>query len=72
MKRRRRERRGRSWQLEIYSSDYITPLPELVDRSIVSCPIDTRRALYSNIVLSGGASLRPVPPFIHSHSFVHL
>jgi len=45
------------FQPEIYSSDYLTPLPELVDRSIVSCPIDTRRALYSNIVLSGGSTM---------------
>ena len=45
------------FQPEIYSSDYVTPLPELVDRSIVSCPIDTRRALYSNIVLSGGSTM---------------
>jgi len=29
----------------------------VVDRSIVSCPIDTRRALYSNIVLSGGSTM---------------
>jgi actin-related protein 3 len=37
--------------------EHVTPLPELVDRSIVSCPIDTRRALYSNIVLSGGSTM---------------
>lgn len=45
------------FQPEIYSSDYITPLPDLVDRCIWSCPIDTRRALYSNIVLSGGSTM---------------
>lgn len=45
------------FQPEIYSSDHITPLPELVDRSIASSPIDTRRALYSNIVLSGGSTI---------------
>ena len=28
------------------------PAPQLVDRCIQSCPIDTRRALYGNIVLS--------------------
>lgn len=43
------------------------PLPDLVDSSIQSCPIDTRRALYNvllfeyhffqNIVLSGGSTL---------------
>jgi len=42
---------------EIYSSDYLTPLPEVVDQSIQSCPIDTRRGLYKNIVLSGGSTM---------------
>jgi actin-related protein 3 len=28
---------------EIYSSDYLTPLPVLVDDTIQSCPIDSRR-----------------------------
>ncbi len=42
---------------EIYSSDFSTPLPEMVDRSIAMSPIDTRRALYKNIVLSGGSTM---------------
>jgi actin-related protein 3 len=42
---------------EIYSSDYLTPLPEVVDAVIQNCPIDTRRPLYQNIVLSGGSSM---------------
>lgn len=42
---------------EIYSSDFTTPLPEVVDRCIQSAPIDTRRALYKNIVLSGGSTM---------------
>jgi len=42
---------------EIYSSDFLTPLPKVVDDSIQSCPIDTRRGLYKNIVLSGGSSM---------------
>ncbi|KAH9331351.1 hypothetical protein KI387_003459, partial [Taxus chinensis] len=42
---------------EIYSSDYTTPLPVVVDRCIQSSPIDTRRALYKNIVLSGGSTM---------------
>ncbi|GAQ82764.1 Actin-related protein Arp2/3 complex subunit Arp3 [Klebsormidium nitens] len=42
---------------EIYSSDFSTPLPEVVDKCIQSSPIDTRRALYNNIVLSGGSTL---------------
>eukprot|EP00887_Chlorella_sp_A99_P007834 scaffold20.g7834.t1 len=32
-------------------------LPALIDSVVQSCPIDTRRALYSNIVLSGGSTL---------------
>lgn len=42
---------------EIYSSDFLTPLPEIVDRAIQSSPIDTRRSLYKNIVLSGGSTM---------------
>ncbi|KAE8710233.1 Actin-related protein 3 [Hibiscus syriacus] len=42
---------------EIYTSDYITPLPALVDKCIQSAPIDTGRALYKNIVLSGGSTM---------------
>lgn len=30
---------------EILSSDFITPLPEVVDKSICACPIDVRRGL---------------------------
>jgi len=42
---------------EIFSSDYLTPLPEAVDNCIQSCPIDTRRGLYKNVVLSGGSTM---------------
>jgi actin-related protein 3 len=42
---------------EIASSDYLTPLPDTVDQVIQSCPIDTRRGLYKNIVLSGGSTM---------------
>lgn len=42
---------------EIFSSDFLTPLPVLVDETIQSCPIDTRRGLYKNIVLSGGSTM---------------
>ena len=42
---------------EIFSSDFITPLPDVVDEAIVKCPIDVRRGLYSNIVLSGGTTM---------------
>jgi len=42
---------------EIYSSDFLTPLPKVVDDTVQSCPIDTRRGLYKNIVLSGGSTM---------------
>ncbi|KAJ2899348.1 uncharacterized protein MKZ38_003277 [Zalerion maritima] len=42
---------------EIYSSDFLTPLPEVVDTVIQTSPIDVRRGLYKNIVLSGGSTL---------------
>ncbi|XP_020551829.1 actin-related protein 3-like [Sesamum indicum] len=42
---------------EIYSSDFSTPLPDLIDKCIQSAPIDTRRALYQNVVLSGGSTM---------------
>jgi len=42
---------------EIMSSDFLTPLPKVVDDTIQTCPIDTRRGLYKNIVLSGGSTM---------------
>jgi actin-related protein 3 len=42
---------------EIFSSQFIIPLPEVVDKAIVKCPLDTRRPLYNNIVLSGGSTM---------------
>lgn len=42
---------------EIYSSDFLTPLPQVVDQVIQNSPIDVRRGLYSNIVLSGGSTM---------------
>ncbi|EEB06226.1 actin-like protein Arp3 [Schizosaccharomyces japonicus yFS275] len=42
---------------EISSSDFLTPLPELVDTVVQNSPIDVRRGLYKNIVLSGGSTL---------------
>lgn len=35
------------------------PLPDLVDLAIQNCPIDNRRVLYSNVVLSGGNTMFP-------------
>ncbi|KMT07613.1 hypothetical protein BVRB_6g147400 [Beta vulgaris subsp. vulgaris] len=42
---------------EIYNTDFTTPLPAVIDKCIQSAPIDTRRALYKNIVLSGGSTM---------------
>lgn len=42
---------------EIFNSDFLTPLPEAVDNTIQSSPIDVRRGLYKNIVLSGGSTM---------------
>lgn len=42
---------------EIFSSDWLVPLPRIVDEVVQSCPIDTRRGLYKNIVLSGGSTM---------------
>ncbi|KAF9357192.1 Arp2/3 complex subunit, actin nucleation center [Mortierella sp. NVP85] len=42
---------------EIASSDYLTPLPDVVDTVVQTSPIDVRRGLYKNIVLSGGSTM---------------
>lgn len=42
---------------EIFSSDFTEPLPEVVDKTIQACPIDTRRPLYNYITLSGGSTM---------------
>jgi len=42
---------------EIFSSDFLVPLPEVIDTMIQSSPIDVRRGLYKNIVLSGGSTM---------------
>jgi actin-related protein 3 len=42
---------------EIFSTDFTVPLPQVVDEAILKCPIDTRRGLYKNIVLSGGSTM---------------
>lgn len=39
---------------EIVSSDFLTPLPQVVDEAILKCPIDSRRGLYKVCSLSVG------------------
>mmetsp|Transcript_9929 Transcript_9929/g.29776 ORF Transcript_9929/g.29776 Transcript_9929/m.29776 type:complete len:413 (-) Transcript_9929:251-1489(-) len=42
---------------EICNPDYTTPLPNVIDATIQASPIDCRRGLYKNIVLSGGSTM---------------
>jgi len=42
---------------EIFSSDFLIPLPNVVDDVIQASPIDVRRGLYKSIVLSGGSTM---------------
>ncbi|CAG0887222.1 unnamed protein product [Cyprideis torosa] len=42
---------------EFANADYVTPISQVVDDVIQNCPIDVRRPLYSNIVLSGGSTM---------------
>jgi hypothetical protein len=42
---------------EICNADYTTPVPNVIDQTIQQSPIDTRRGLYKNIVLSGGSTM---------------
>lgn len=41
---------------EIIDKNFTMPLDEVIDLTIQSCPVDYRRRLYSNIVLSGGST----------------
>ena len=45
---------------EIANPDYTTPVPLVIDQTIQGSPIDCRRGLYKNIVLSGGTAT-PTP-----------
>jgi len=42
---------------EFANPDFTTPVSETVDQVIQNCPIDVRRGLYKNIVLSGGSTM---------------
>eukprot|EP00697_Spironema_sp_BW2_P010722 gnl/Spiro4/26080_TR13005_c0_g1_i1.p2 gnl/Spiro4/26080_TR13005_c0_g1~~gnl/Spiro4/26080_TR13005_c0_g1_i1.p2 ORF type:complete len:437 (+),score=102.39 gnl/Spiro4/26080_TR13005_c0_g1_i1:112-1311(+) len=42
---------------EIHSGDHTVPLPVVIDSTIQQSPIDARRGLYKNIVLSGGTTM---------------
>jgi actin-related protein 3 len=42
---------------EFANPDYQTSISQLVDEVVQGCPIDVRRGLYKNIVLSGGSTM---------------
>uniref|UniRef100_A0A8C8DZY7 Actin-related protein 3 n=1 Tax=Oryzias sinensis TaxID=183150 RepID=A0A8C8DZY7_9TELE len=42
---------------EFANPDFTQPISDVVDEVIQSCPIDVRRPLYKNIVLSGGSTM---------------
>uniref|UniRef100_A0AAQ5X4F1 Actin related protein 3 n=1 Tax=Amphiprion ocellaris TaxID=80972 RepID=A0AAQ5X4F1_AMPOC len=42
---------------EFANPDFTQPISEVVDEVIQHCPIDVRRPLYKNIVLSGGSTM---------------
>ncbi|XP_059498116.1 actin-related protein 3B-like isoform X1 [Stegostoma tigrinum] len=42
---------------EFANPDFMQPISEVVDEVIQNCPIDVRRPLYKNIVLSGGSTM---------------
>ena len=43
--------------IKFANPDFTTPISEIVDTVIQNCPIDVRRPLYKNIVLSGGSTM---------------
>ncbi|KAL4688787.1 hypothetical protein H8959_005039 [Pygathrix nigripes] len=43
--------------LRFANPDFTQPISEVVDEVIQNCPIDVRRPLYKNIVLSGGSTM---------------
>lgn len=42
---------------EFINPDWSDPIDLVVDHSIQTAPIDTRRGLYENVVLSGGSTM---------------
>lgn len=42
---------------EFANPDFTLPISETVDNVVQNCPIDVRRGLYNNIVLSGGSTM---------------
>jgi len=42
---------------EFFHQDWKTPIDEVIDTCVQSCPMDFRRMLYKNVVLSGGTTM---------------
>lgn len=42
---------------QFVNTEYTTSISDTVDQVIQQCPIDVRRGLYENIVLSGGSTM---------------
>ena len=43
--------------LQFANPDFTVPISATVDSVVQNCPIDNRRGLYKNIVLSGGSTM---------------
>uniref|UniRef100_A0A8C6DKJ9 Actin-related protein 3 n=1 Tax=Moschus moschiferus TaxID=68415 RepID=A0A8C6DKJ9_MOSMO len=47
----------KEFSIDFANPDFTQPISEVVDEVIQNCPIDVRRPLYKNIVLSGGSTM---------------
>ncbi|KAA0704983.1 Actin-related protein 3B ARP3-beta [Triplophysa tibetana] len=45
------------FSLQFANPDFMQPISDMVDEVIQNCPIDVRRPLYKNIVLSGSSTM---------------
>ena len=46
-----------AYLFQFANPDFTVPISETVDSVVQNCPIDVRRGLYKNIVLSGGSTM---------------
>lgn len=45
------------YKMQFANPDFMESISEVVDEVIQNCPIDVRRPLYKNVVLSGGSTM---------------
>ena len=57
---------------EFANPDFTVPISEMVDSVVQNCPIDVRRGLYRNIVLSGGSTMFKVSKKNNSRSPIEI